>query len=364
VVVERPRSLTLASVRRERLLAFGVLLAAVLASVGAGVIAARLIAAPLRRLAAAADQLAAGNPDAPLGGSGVSELDRLSANFRQMRERLEARTVERERLAGELRERADALADADRRKDEFLAMLAHELRNPLGAISSATYLLDQVAHPDPRVARSVAVIGRQMRHLTRMVDDLLDVSRITRGKVELKRAPLDLREVVARAAEAFQPMVDSRGQALVVSVPEEPLPMLADPTRLDQVLGNLLRNASLYSEAGGHLELVAARDGEHAVVRVSDDGIGMSEDLLLRVFEPFSQGHRSLDRPGGGLGIGLTLVRQLVELHGGAVRAASDGVGRGSTFEVRLPLAASSVGQGEVQPQQAVVGGGGGEEVA
>jgi signal transduction histidine kinase len=351
-------------VRRERLLAFGLLLAAVLASVGAGVVAARVIAAPLRRLAAAADQLAAGNPDAPLGASGVSELDRLSVNFREMRRRLEARTGERERLAEELRERADALADADRRKDEFLAMLAHELRNPLGAISSATYLLDQVEHPDPTVSRPVAVIGRQMRHLTRMVDDLLDVSRITRGKVELKRAPLDLREVVRRTVESYHPMIEARDQDLVVALPPEPLPLHADPTRLDQVLGNLLRNASLYSEPGGRVAVTAERDGEHAVLRVADDGIGMSEELLARVFEPFSQGHRSLDRPGGGLGIGLTLVRQLVELHGGAVRAASDGAGRGSTFEVRLPLAASSAGQDDVEPQEAVIGGADGEEVA
>jgi signal transduction histidine kinase len=182
--------------------------------------------------------------------------------------------------------------------------------------------------------------------------------------VELKRAPLDLREVVRRTAETFHPLVAARGQRLPLSVPAEPLPMVADPTRLDQVLGNLLRNAVQYSERGGRLEVVAARDGEHAVVRVIDDGIGMSAELLEEVFEPFSQGQQSLDRPAGGLGIGLTLVRKLVELHGGAVRASSDGVGRGSTFAVRLPLAAGSVGQHEVEPEQAVVGGGDGEVVA
>ncbi|HEX2163985.1 MAG TPA: sensor histidine kinase, partial [Thermoanaerobaculia bacterium] len=342
VAVARSISATRASVRRERLLAFLLLITAVLAAVGTGIVVARAIAAPLRRLAAAADQLAGGNPDVPLRSSGVSEIDRLSVNFRDMRERLEARTRERERLAEELRERAEALAEADRRKDEFLAMLAHELRNPLGAISTASHLLEQVADPDPRTARSVGVIRRQMRHLTRMVDDLLDVSRITRGKVELKRAPLDLVEVVARAVETCQPLLEARRHQLAVRVTDEPLPMIADATRLDQVLGNLLRNAALYTEPGGHVEVTAEREGELAVLRVRDDGVGIGPQLLPQVFDLFAQGHQTLDRPGGGLGIGLTLVRQLVELHGGEVRAASAGEGRGSTFEVRLPLSAAA----------------------
>ncbi|HUO87106.1 MAG TPA: sensor histidine kinase [Thermoanaerobaculia bacterium] len=338
VVVERPLAAALASVRRERVLAFGLLVLAVLAAVLAGTLVARAIAAPLRRLAAAADQLAAGNPDVPLATSGVSEIDRLSANFRDMRERLEARTRERERLAAELHERAEALAEADHRKDEFLAMLAHELRNPLGAISNAAHLLGQLTDPDPRVTRSVAVIRRQMKHLVRLVDDLLDVARITRGKLDLQRSPLDLADVVHRTVEGLQPLIEARHHRLLLTLTDEPLPMVADATRLDQVVGNLLRNASLYTEPGGNLAVTTFRDGGRAVVQVSDDGIGIGEDLLPRVFEIFTQGRQSLDRAGGGLGIGLTLVRQLVELHGGEVRAMSDGPGRGSTFEVRLPL--------------------------
>jgi signal transduction histidine kinase len=344
VVVERPLAAALASVRQERLLAFGLLVAAVLAAVLAGTLVARAIAAPLRRLAAAADQLAAGNPDVPLTTSGVSEIDRLSANFRDMRERLEARTRERERLAAELRERAEALAEADRRKDEFLAMLAHELRNPLGAISNAAHLLDQLADPEPRVTRSVAVIRRQMKHLVRLVDDLLDVARITRGKLDLKRSPLDVSDVARRAVEGLQPLIEARRHRLLLTLTDEPLPMVADATRLDQVVGNLLRNASLYTEPGGNLAVTTFRDGGLAIVQVRDDGMGISADLLPRVFEIFTQGRQSLDRAGGGLGIGLTLVRQLVELHGGEVRATSDGPGQGSTFEVRLPLSSGDPG--------------------
>jgi signal transduction histidine kinase len=353
VTVERSLSAALARVRRERLIAFGLLVVAVLLAVAVGIVAARFIAKPLRRLAAAADQLAGGNARVPLHPTGISEVDRLSATFRDMRDRLEARTQERERLSEELRQRAEALAEADQRKDEFLAMLGHELRNPLGAISNAAYLLEQTGPDEPRTARSVSVIRRQLRHLTRMVDDLLDVSRITRGKVVLQRSRLDLADVVRRALETVQPVVEARQHAVDMTLPDEPLFLVADGTRLEQVVGNLLRNAAKYTEPGGRIRIEVERHGGEAAVRVHDDGIGMSPELLPRVFDLFAQGHQTLDRAGGGLGIGLTLVRRLVELHGGRVSAHSDGPGTGSTFEVHLPLD-SAAGPERVPPASQV----------
>ncbi|HEX2251781.1 MAG TPA: sensor histidine kinase [Thermoanaerobaculia bacterium] len=349
VVVDRSESTAQAQVRRDRLMLFALLVVMVVLSILAGMVAARVLARPLLRLAAAADQLAAGNARVPLATTGISEVDRLSSNFRDMRDRLAARTRESELLAGELRQRADALAEADRRKDEFLAMLAHELRNPLGAVSNAGYLLGQLGAEDPRLARPTGVIQRQIRHLTRMVDDLLDVSRITRGKVELQRTPVDLAAVAERAAETAAPLMESRRHELTLTLPSEPLPLRADATRLEQVIGNLLRNAAKYTEPGGHIALELRRDGGEAVVVVRDDGIGMSPELLPRIFELFAQGEQSLDRAGGGLGIGLTLVRQLVELHDGSVVARSDGPGRGSELEVRLPLADADVAPPPVQ---------------
>jgi len=342
VVAERSETAAFAELRRERLTAFLLLLGMVLSSIVLGSLAARYIARPLQGLANAVDRVAAGDEWRPLMPTGISELDRLSANFRDMRDRLTARTAERERLAEELRARADALADADRRKDEFLAMLSHELRNPLGAISSAAFLLEQVAAPDPRVQRSTGVIRRQMRHLIRMVDDLLDVSRITRGKVGLRRSDVELGELVERAAETAQPLMKTAGHRFTVRCPEEPVVLHADATRLEQVLGNLLRNAAKYTPQQGRVELEAVREGDEAVIRVRDDGMGIPAEFLPRIFDLFAQGEQALDRTRGGLGIGLTLVRQLVGLHGGTVDARSDGAGHGSEFTVRLPLRADA----------------------
>jgi len=342
VVAEQTETAVLAGVRRERLTAFLLLVGMVLLSIVLGSVAARYIARPLQGLADAVDRVAAGDEWRPLMPTGISELDRLSANFRDMRDRLTARTAERERLAEELRARADALADSDRRKDEFLAMLSHELRNPLGAISSAAYLLEQVSSDDPRVQRTTGVIRRQMRHLIRMVDDLLDVSRITRGKVGLRRAEVELGEIVERAAETAQPLMKAAGHRLTIRRSDERVVLFADSTRLEQVLGNLLRNAAKYTPHEGHVELEAGREGDQAVLRVRDDGMGIAPELLPRIFELFAQGEQTLDRAGGGLGIGLTLVRQLVALHGGTVEARSPGVGRGSEFTVRLPLGADA----------------------
>jgi signal transduction histidine kinase len=311
-------------------------------TVAAGLYASRRIARPLGDLAVAVGEMTAGNLAAPLGAaSSITEVAHLSAAFEEMRDRLAARTRESERLAAELRARAEALAETDRRKDEFLAMLAHELRNPLGAIANASYLLEQMGagDRDERMAKPVAIIRRQIQHLVRMVDDLLDVSRITRGKVELRREPLDLGEVLQHAVEAARPLAATKSQSLRMDLAGAPLPVEGDATRLEQVFSNLLRNALKFTDEGGRVEVSAQRDGNGAaMVRVRDDGIGIPADLLPRIFDLFAQGEQGLDRAGAGLGIGLTLVRSLVEMHGGRVEARSEGPGMGSEIEVRLPL--------------------------
>ena len=234
----------------------------------------------------------------------------------------------------------EALKENDRRKDEFLAMLAHELRNPLAPIRNAAEVLKVTAPGDPRQQWARGVIERQTQHITRLVDDLLDVSRITRGRITLRPERLALASVVERAVEAIRPVVDTRRQSLSVTLPATPLEVKADMTRLVQVLSNLLSNASKFSNDFGQIAVTAEQDGAHAVIRVTDNGIGIPSDVMPRVFELFTQADRSLDRSQGGLGIGLTLVRLLVDRHGGSVAARSDGPGCGSEFEVRLPLIA------------------------
>ena len=241
------------------------------------------------------------------------------------------------------RKRAEeALLAADRGKDEFLAMLAHELRNPLAAIASAAGALDARAEgDDPRSAELLAVIGRQSRHLARLVDDLLDVSRFSRGRIELRREPVELRRAAAGAVESVRPHVELRRQILTVTLPDEPLWLDADLTRIEQILANLLHNAAKFTAPGGRIDLEAERQGAEVLVRVRDEGAGIDPELLPRVFDLFVQGERSLARSRGGLGIGLTLVRSLVERHGGTIEAASEGPGRGSELRVRLPLLAA-----------------------
>jgi len=341
VAIERPLASALAGVDRGRDLAFATLLLVLPLAVAGGILAARLITRPLGTLADAVGELTAGNPWAPLESSRITEVERLSAAFREMRDRLAQRTAESERLAAELRARAEALAESDRRKDEFLAMLAHELRNPLGAVSTAAYLLARMDSLPPPVARSAAIIQRQSQHLARLVDDLLDMSRITRGKVELRRVPIDLGDVVRHAVESTRELVEARRHRLQVSLPGEPLPLVADPTRIEQVLANLIRNAVKFTDPGGLLEIDAAARDDYVMVGVRDNGAGISGELLPRVFDLFTQGPQGLDRSAGGLGIGLTLVRSLVEMHGGRVEAHSDGPGRGSRFTIWLPLAAA-----------------------
>ncbi len=242
------------------------------------------------------------------------------------------------------RERAEAaLREADRRKDEFLAMLAHELRNPLAPIRNAVQLLKTPGRAVQADAL-IRILERQLSHLVRLVDDLLDVSRVTRGKIELKREHVDLREVATHAVEVVQPQLTERHQALDVTMPAEPAFVFADPTRLVQVVLNLLTNASKFSAERSRIGLTLAREGSEWSVRVSDRGQGIAPELLPRVFDLFTQGERSLDRTEGGLGIGLSLVKALVEMHGGRVAVSSPGIGQGSDFVIRLPEA------GSVQP--------------
>ena len=230
----------------------------------------------------------------------------------------------------------EALRSADQRKDEFLATLAHELRNPLAPISNGLQVLKWSLDPT-QIARTREVMERQLAHMTRLIDDLLDVSRISLGKIELKSGRLDLAAVLQSAVDACRPLIDEFGHALVMELPREPLPVHGDMTRLVQVFANLLNNAARYTPRGGRIEVRAVREGEQVSVTVSDNGIGIPADKLDCVFDMFVQMDRSLERRYGGLGIGLTLVKRLVELHGGSVSACSE-VEQGSEFSVRLPL--------------------------
>jgi PAS domain S-box-containing protein len=237
-----------------------------------------------------------------------------------------------------------ALREADRRKDEFLAMLAHELRNPLAPIRTAAEVLKVCEPVGPGVREAREVIERQVQQLARLVDDLLDVSRITRGKVRLETAAVDLASVVARAVETSRPLVEARRHRLETALPDAPVLVRGDLARLVQVIANLLTNAAKFTDAGGEIRLEVTAEGREAVIRVRDDGIGIPAELLPRIFDLFAQGDRALDRSQGGLGIGLTLVRQLVALHGGRVEARSEGPGKGSELVVRLPLSETAEG--------------------
>jgi PAS domain S-box-containing protein len=264
-------------------------------------------------------------------------LTGISLFFLDITERKEAETAlhaSRQVLA----EQAAALRLADRSKDEFLAMLAHELRNPLAPLRNATAIL-QAPNSGPR-ERDYAqgLIARQIENMSRMIDDLLDVSRITEGKIELRVQTVELATILQNAANAAQPACDALSQQLTVSLPAESIILNADATRLEQILGNLLGNASKYSGKGSHIELAAEKgEGDQVLIRVKDDGIGIDPELLPRIFDLFVQSSRTLDRSHGGLGIGLTIVHRLVRMHEGCIEARSDGLGKGSEFLIRLP---------------------------
>ena len=244
----------------------------------------------------------------------------------------------------ERRRTQEALEEANRNKDEFLALLAHELRNPLAPIRNSLQVMRLAGDNSEVLTRVRGIMERQLGHMVRLVDDLLDVSRITRGKVELRWARLDVSQVIETALETSRPVIEASAHRLVVKLPPEGLRLDGDLTRLAQVVSNLLNNAAKYTPAGGNIELTVERQGREGVITVRDDGIGIPPDMLSQVFDMFTQVDRNRDRAQGGLGIGLTLVRKLVEMHGGIALARSEGEGKGSEFVIRLPLATDDLG--------------------
>jgi PAS domain S-box-containing protein len=237
-------------------------------------------------------------------------------------------------------ETEQALKEADARKDQFLATLAHELRNPLSPISNALLLWPRVAHDKAEMEHLRAVISRQVKQLVRLIDDLMDFSRIARGKGNLRRQAVDVASLIRDAVEAVQPLLVASDHHLTVATPDEPVFVNGDAARLTQVFSNVLNNAAKYTARGGAISVLVEREGDQAVVRIRDNGLGISPPLLSAIFEPFRQVDATLERSQGGLGIGLTLARQFVELHGGTIEARSEGLGQGSEFVVRLPALA------------------------
>lgn len=265
----------------------------------------------------------------------VRELQRLNRTLERANEELVSEVAERERAEA-------MLIDAARRKDEFISVLGHELRNPLAAMQSGVDLLDTDSPAEKRITWTRELLQRQLRHLKRLIDELLDVSRIKTGRVQLQREVLDLKEVLSHSLDATRALVDEQGHSLVVEEPAEPLHVDGDSMRLTQVFCNLLSNSAKFTEPGGTIRLTMEKGVSapgSAIVRVKDDGAGIEPDMLENVFELFTQANIGGARNQSGLGIGLALVRSLVELHGGTVRATSDGLGRGSEFIVTLPLA-------------------------
>ncbi len=263
---------------------------------------------------------------------------RAIAQLQQQAAALAAETIQRRHAEAGLRHKMEQLADADRRKDEFLAMLGHELRNPLAPVTTALQLMRLHSDEPLRVTRARETIERQVEHMTRLIDDLLDVSRITRGKIELRHEAVVLSALIARAVEAARPVIDERGHRLTLDLPDEPVTLSADPARLEQVLANLLNNAAKYTDVGGRIWLRAFVNAGQLILSVKDDGAGLTPEMRDHVFELFVQGPEMRAYARGGLGIGLTLVRRLVEMHGGTVEARSDGQGQGSEFIIRLPI--------------------------
>ncbi|MEO5701815.1 MAG: ATP-binding protein [Casimicrobiaceae bacterium] len=283
------------------------------------------VALPMLGATFAAEQRAA------LAEAHAIEADKSARRTQALVDALESARAEAWRLNAQLTEE-------HRQRDDFLAMLAHELRNPLAPLVTAIALLRRGG--PAVVGTQLDLMDRQLRQLSRMVDDLLDVSRVKHGKIELRRQSLVLRDVLLGAIEGMRPMFESRGHALEISLPERPLTLDADGVRLTQVFSNLLHNAAKYTDPGGHIRVEVEREDDQAVVRIADNGVGIDPEILPHIFQLFVQAPVALDRSQGGLGIGLTLVRSLVELQGGQVEANSSGRGRGSTFEVRLPLSA------------------------
>ena len=279
----------------------------------------------------------------PIDGDSVSsDQDRRNREISRLQQRaraLEAEIERRKALERSLQEATVALQEADRRKDEFLATLAHELRNPLAPIQNALQMI-RAGGVDEQAGHVAAdVIARQMRQLTRLVDDLLDLSRITTGRLELRKRRLELRELLHAAVETSLPLIEGGGHELVTTMPSDAIYVDGDLTRLSQVIANLLNNAAKYSDPHGCIRLTAEARADRVVVSVSDTGIGIAPEMLPRVFDMFTQGDAARDRAQGGLGIGLNLSKRLIDMHGGTIAARSEGVGHGSTFTIELPRA-------------------------
>jgi PAS domain S-box-containing protein len=264
----------------------------------------------------------------------LTERREREESLRKLHDELEVRVKLR---TAELEEANHKLKEADRLKNEFLAMLAHELRNPLAPIKNGIEIMKLVPNQEPTLVHAREMIGRQAHHLSRLVDDLLDVSRIKQGKITLQTERLDLASVVTRVVEATRPFIESRRQELTVTLPGKAVAVDGDITRLSQVVSNLLNNAAKYTPEGGHIWVKVGQEDHQARIRIKDDGIGIPPQLLPRVFDLFVQGDRTPARTEGGLGIGLTLVKTMIEMHGGTASARSDGPGCGSEFTICLP---------------------------
>jgi signal transduction histidine kinase len=274
---------------------------------------------------------------AALSSERQEALQSLEALNAQLETRVAERTAALDASDQELRYALEALRRADRQKDEFLAMLAHELRNPLAAIHTASQFLGRALDTDVRVQKVLPILARQTQQLTRLVDDLLDVSRIAQGRIVLQHEPLEIGAVISQAVETVEPLGHEKSHRLSVTSAPGPLYVRGDRVRLVQSIGNVLHNAAKYTDAGGEIRVDVQGSADEVVIAIRDDGIGIGDELLPKVFDLFVQSERTIDRAQGGLGIGLSVVKRLVEMHGGTVSAASAGTGHGSTFTIRLP---------------------------
>jgi signal transduction histidine kinase/ActR/RegA family two-component response regulator len=304
----------------------------------AGITLTRLLTRDLQRLEAFSRQLFGSGlktERAPEGGS--DEVAGLAKAINGMLDRLHDQHADLLHEREKLTQLTEALQAADRNKDNFLAMLGHELRNPLAPISAGAELLRRIPDTDPRVMRTSEVISRQVRHMTKIINDLLDVSRVTRGLITLDKTVIDVREIVSAAIEQVRPLIESRRHSLSLSVPDGSALVKADRARLVQVVSNLLTNSARYTAEGGQLLVDVSLKADEVWISVQDNGVGIAPDLMPQIFDLFTQGKRTVDRNEGGLGLGLALVKNLVALHGGSVNAASAGLSQGATFTVRLP---------------------------
>jgi signal transduction histidine kinase/ActR/RegA family two-component response regulator len=332
VTIGIPTETILSAARHDQIMSLlGLAATTLLAMLAAWLAGDALVVQRVRKLMGTAERIAAGDLEARSGiAYGREEIGNLAQALDRM-----AAALQKKETARSLAERE--LRAADQRKDEFLAMLAHELRNPLAPISTGAHLLKLLHSDNAQITQTCSIIVRQVDHMTSLVDDLLDVSRVTRGLVSLSTQVLDLKRVVDDAVEQIRPLIAARRHRVAIDLPATPAHVKGDHKRLVQICANLLGNATKYTPEGGTITLLLQADGTDWVLTVTDDGIGMEAGLVERVFDLFTQAERTPDRSQGGLGLGLALVKSLVELHGGAVQAASEGPGKGSTFTVRLP---------------------------